>query len=373
VLYAPPKIKFMKMSLGSGIISTFVTAVIIATLGIFVFRVFVQRVIDRTFGGILAGITNAISIMLFGMAYRTVAKRLTDWENHRTESDYENHLILKNFVFQFVNSYVSLFYIAFIKGKMQLFGMDTEQCAPDCMTELSIQLGTIFITSTSVQQLNEVGIPWIKQKLAIYMESRKIQKVTKSVAEAPPQAEAEAKCSPYPSTFDDYNEMAIQFGYLTLFAVAFPAAPLAALINNLVEGRSDLLKLLKGMQRPHPKEAANIGTWLEIIEMVSYLATVTNCAIIVFTSTELDNSYNMNIYTKLWIGILAEHLIFLLKFAIEKFIPDSPEWVRESYARRVYYKQVALELSKKNDDLKVRPKEQKPEQQRTSTLVSLED
>lgn len=49
------------------------------------------------------------------MVYRKVAKRLTDWENHRTESEYENALILKNFIFQFVNSYISLFYIAFLK------------------------------------------------------------------------------------------------------------------------------------------------------------------------------------------------------------------------------------------------------------------
>ncbi len=57
---------------------------------------------------------------------------------------------------------------------------------------------------------------------------------------------------------DDYNEMAIQFGYLTLFAAAFPAAPFAALLNNLVEARTDLVKLFKGMQRPHPREAASI-------------------------------------------------------------------------------------------------------------------
>ncbi len=97
---------FFQMTLGTAIISTFITAVVVATLGIFVFRTVVQSV-QQTFGGVAAGVLNAVSIMVFGMAYRNVAKRLTDWENHRTESDYENNLILKNFVFQFVNSYVS--------------------------------------------------------------------------------------------------------------------------------------------------------------------------------------------------------------------------------------------------------------------------
>ena len=36
-------------------------------------------------------------------------------EIHRTEKDYENALTLKMFLFQFVNFYASIFYIAFIK------------------------------------------------------------------------------------------------------------------------------------------------------------------------------------------------------------------------------------------------------------------
>lgn len=36
-------------------------------------------------------------------------------EIHRTENDYENALTLKMFLFQFVNFYASIFYIAFIK------------------------------------------------------------------------------------------------------------------------------------------------------------------------------------------------------------------------------------------------------------------
>lgn len=46
----------------------------------------------------------------------------------------------------------------------------------------------------------------------------------------------------FDSTFDEFNEMAVQFGYLALFAPAFPLAPLFAFINNIFEIRIDAIK-----------------------------------------------------------------------------------------------------------------------------------
>jgi hypothetical protein len=38
-------------------------------------------------------------------------------EMHRTQTDFDNHFTIKVFIFQFVNIYSSIFYIAFVKGK----------------------------------------------------------------------------------------------------------------------------------------------------------------------------------------------------------------------------------------------------------------
>jgi anoctamin-10 len=97
--------------------------------------------------------------------------------------------------------------------------------------------------------------------------------------------------------------------------------PVAALLNNYVEAKTDLLKLLKTLQRPSPKEAASIGTWLRILELLSYLSVLTNCAIITWTSEELDG-YSM--YHRLLIGLALEHGILLLKLALSVLIPDAP-------------------------------------------------
>lgn len=55
--------------------------------------------------------------------------------------------------------------------------------------------------------------------------------------------------------------MFIQFGYVVLFSSAFPLAAMCALINNIIEIRSDALKLCTGLQRPFGQRVENIGKW----------------------------------------------------------------------------------------------------------------
>ena len=67
------------------------------------------------------------------------------------------------------------------------------------------------------------------------------------------QVEVEGSTPQYEGTFDDYLEMFIQFGYVTLFSSAYPLAGLCALFNNLIEVRSDAFKLCFIHQRPFPE------------------------------------------------------------------------------------------------------------------------
>ena len=46
------------------------------------------------------------------------------------------------------------------------------------------------------------------------------------------------------NTYYEYNEMVLQYGYVVLFAVAAPIAPLLALANNLIEIRTDFMKMI---------------------------------------------------------------------------------------------------------------------------------
>ncbi|KAJ6653640.1 hypothetical protein lerEdw1_009016 [Lerista edwardsae] len=64
---------------------------------------------------ISASVISFIIIMILNMIYEKVAIMITDFELPRTQTEYENSLTTKMFLFQFVNYYSSCFYIAFFK------------------------------------------------------------------------------------------------------------------------------------------------------------------------------------------------------------------------------------------------------------------
>lgn len=52
--------------------------------------------------------------------FRRVATLSTDLENHRTESSYNNSMILKRFIFEFLNYFLYLFYIGLYRLNITL-------------------------------------------------------------------------------------------------------------------------------------------------------------------------------------------------------------------------------------------------------------
>ncbi|XP_054889189.1 anoctamin-8 isoform X3 [Poeciliopsis prolifica] len=94
------------------------------------------------------------------------------------------------------------------------------------------------------------------------------------------QAEIESCMQTYEGTLQDYQEMFIQFGYVVLFSSAFPLAAMCALINNIIEIRSDALKLCTGLQRPFGQRVDNIGQWQTAMEAMGLIAIIVNCYLI---------------------------------------------------------------------------------------------
>ena len=62
------------------------------------------------------GVLNAVAIIITNEIYSYLVGIAVRYENNRYEKDQTNSYIMKTFVFQFVNSYIQLFYYMFVIG-----------------------------------------------------------------------------------------------------------------------------------------------------------------------------------------------------------------------------------------------------------------
>ncbi|XP_030059501.1 anoctamin-10 isoform X2 [Microcaecilia unicolor] len=76
-------------------------------------------------------------IELLNVIYKRAATILTEWENHRAESTFQNQLTVKVLVFRFINCFSGLFYITFYMQDLQLL----QKGLFDDYMELFVQFG----------------------------------------------------------------------------------------------------------------------------------------------------------------------------------------------------------------------------------------
>eukprot|EP00494_Astrolonche_serrata_P004051 UN04061 len=84
------------------------------------------------------------------------------------------------------------------------------------------------------------------------------------------------------------SEIVIQYGYVTLFVVAFPLAPLMALLSCMFEMRVDGWKLVDHSQRPLHTGSSGLGMSTYIMNIYSQIAVLTNVALYTWRTTRVD-------------------------------------------------------------------------------------
>ncbi|XP_015268012.1 PREDICTED: anoctamin-10 [Gekko japonicus] len=260
----------------------------------------------------------AVVIEVLNRIYQYAAEFLTSWENHRLESSYQNHLVLKVLVFNFFNCFASLFYIAFVMFDMKL---------------LRQSLATLLITSQILNQCVEAILPYCLQK----RRHKRVKKRVKSLQidtdlSVFEQVNLEKEMDTYLGTFDDYLELFLQFGYVSLFSCVYPLAAVFAVLNNITEMYSDALKMCSIFKRPFSEPTASIGVWQLAFETMSIISVVTNC-VLIGMSPQVNALFPDSKTELILIVVLAEHLILAIKFLMAFAIPDKPEDIRIKLGR----------------------------------------
>jgi len=195
------------------------------------------------------------------------------------------------------------------------------------LDEVRIQLLTLFLTAIVIQNTLEVGLPFLGE----YLRNRKKEEGTEES-----EAEVQMEKARYANTIDDMSEMIIQFGYVTLFVMAFPLTPLLAIVNNIFEMKVDAVNLVKSSQRPDPNGSYGLGTWNDVLALFSVLSVGTNVALITLRSTVVTvvlSGADSSSAGWIFFSLLAITLAIIV--AIEKWvIPDVPEAVTKAVERQ---------------------------------------
>ena len=291
---------------------------------------------------VVSAVGNLAVITIMGLLYQSLALKLNNWENHRTQLEFDNSLIVKNFAFQFVNNYFTFFYIAYMKHLEDPIWQASDPCEQSCLPSIQIQLLVVFTGKTLGTKVTELAKPFVMSRLQRASKASGITAVVnagvhalESIEEKAEQAvedhvlaniglvpktavendnakekeharalrdrvlpkaelakldnrwEKESHLLASTGTFDDFNQMVIQYGSLALFAPACPLAPLLAFINNCTEIRGDALKICRGFQRPWATVSVGIGSWFEMLRVLGMVSVFTNATMIAFVGSQL--------------------------------------------------------------------------------------
>ena len=267
---------------------------------------------------------------LIDYIFSKLALRLNSWENHATESEFRNHRIAKVFFSRFTVSFISLFYYAF--------------SPQHSVVQLTVQLAAFLVVGQLWNNILEVILPTCLRQCRECKFKRRLRHAEESgltegrrgrrlIRHAQAQAWVESRMPRYDS-FNDYAEMLIQFGYVTFFSWAFPLAPVFALINNLIEMRTDAYKLCYNTQRPIAHKAGGIGVWYNVLVAMSLLAVLTNCAHLALVSRQFNLYFpGLTDSQKMLVVFVFEHLVLSLRLIMPYLVPPTPSKVKRRIQR----------------------------------------
>ncbi|XP_058068240.1 anoctamin-like protein Os01g0706700 isoform X2 [Magnolia sinica] len=268
-----------------------------------------------------------------------ISVKLIKYERNGSTESSADSLVYKVFGLYFMQSYIGLFYHALVYRNFMT------------LRQVLIQR---LIVSQVLENLLENSIPYLKYSYKKYRAVRK-RKHEKGLSEGKAvqlayRVEKEYMKPSYSAStgeeledglFDDFLELALQFGMIMMFACAFPLAFAFAVLNNITEIRTDALKLLVMLRRPIPRAAATIGAWLNIFQFLLVMSICTNCALLVCL---YDEEGKWKIEPGLAAILIMEHVLLLIKFGFSHFVPEEPAWVK---AKRVKNAAQAHEMCSK--------------------------
>lgn len=383
-VYSPIKRLFRQLLQIPFVIAATVTLGSMIAFG-FAIEIFLSEIYNGPFKGylvLLPTVILAVVMPTLSALLKRFASKLTDLENYETLETHESSMIYKDFILNFITSYLPIFLTAFVyvpfaqslaprldvfRPAVRYFIRQDEDMVslksefkidPD---RLKKQIIYFTVTAQVVDFAFEVIVPYLKRKIFSKVKEVQAEKLSKSssrhslIPDQPHESEFlarvrnEANLDPYDVT-TDFREMIVQFGYLSLFSVIWPITAMSFLINNWIEIRGDALKMTQETQSPMPWQADSIGPWLDSLVFLAWLGSLVSPALIYLFSGEGLSIEDSSWYSKGCIFLLtifaSEHIYLAVQFGIRKALrkTDNQRLQEEKSQKFIMRKNYLIEM-----------------------------
>ena len=290
---------------------------------------------------------NAVQIKLLNYLYTFLARKLNRWENHQKDYQSINSLAVKFILFDFVNCYTAIYYIAFLK-KFSFFGLkEPDKCVgytldingepvEDCLEEIGMQLYTTLFINLGFNAM-EIGLPFITQYLKSKELKRKKQQneILNSIDYdgaskydiIPHSLEHQLMCDSYDDLISDYSEVLINFGYVCLFGVSAPLTPIIVFVLLYIEKFVDTFKMFFLYRMEIIDGSTGIEIYNDILNVFIYLGLITNFGVVIFSDYRFvifGSSHENELTVKIVVYVLS--LIVILAICSVVRWNVTPKW-----------------------------------------------
>lgn len=262
-------------------------------------------------------------VWLANAGYRRLSERLTEWENHRTQRDFDKHRLIKMLLFEVLNNFLSPFYIAFVVKDMRL---------------LTKQVNTMLFMSLGLRKWVGTFAPNLKMLLTSHEPfchpDAKLVNVLKELDVAMLdtthsmvlQVMEDYKEDTYVGVNEDYLALFVKFGFTLLFVINSPLSLLAFLMSNIVEWRVISYNLTRLCRRTAVSRTGNIGAWALAFRSLIYLAVLTNVGLVYITAQHGDQD-------QAFVCVVASQLLLIAQHMLKQAVPSVPNSIKVAMAQ----------------------------------------
>ena len=276
---------------------------------------------------------NGIQIKVMNLIYYIIAEKLNSWENHFSMNEKNNSLSLKLILFDFMNSYSSLFYIAFIKPY-------NEGCINNnCPKELETQIYSIFFIYISVF-IGEI----IYLYILYYYQKRKRRSLINEENIEIQSLEHQIMAQQTVDLNVEYSDIINLFGFACLFSIATPLTPLIIFVLSLVYRMLNYYKFVHLKRVEIFDESKGISFYNKIIKSLLFIGVMVNVGIFLFSSPNPMNPLTTieTIKNKFLSIFIIENSVIIIYFYVDMNI--LPNWfkykeiIKDLYLNKYFYK-----------------------------------